>query len=157
MTNFLARSERLNRLPIALLSSCLWLLTHNTLVEVPLDGDQHVTQRCAKERCGVHVLGCPHVMAHLHEHVERVKAVDFISQRDQTVKFCLNAVEDLIHHLPHHVLTERRKERKSEINNLTWRWKEPKSQEDIKDMNVVKNGTRTKAKQKQEWENKFLA
>lgn len=92
-------------------------MTHNALVEVPLDSDQHVAQRGAEEGRRVHVLSCPHMMAHLHQHVERVKAVDFIAQRNQTVQFRLDAVEDLIHHLSHHILAEREPKKESWMVN----------------------------------------
>lgn len=81
------------------------ILTHYAFVKVPLDGDQHVSQSGAEVRGWVHVLSCPHVMAHLHQHVEGVEAVDLVAEGDETVEFGLNALEDLIHHQPHHVLT----------------------------------------------------
>lgn len=81
------------------------ILTYYAFVKVPLDGDQHVSQSGAEVRGWVHVLSCPHVMAHLHQHVERVEAVDLVAEGDETVEFGLNALEDLIHHQPHHVLT----------------------------------------------------
>lgn len=112
------KKKNLNRVTPALSAAS----THNTLVEVPLDGDQHIAQCGAEERRRVHVLSCPHMMAHLHQHVERVEAVDFIAQSDQTVQFCLDAVEDLIHHLTHHIFAE--KEPKKEtwmVNNFTRR------------------------------------
>lgn len=80
-------------------------LTYYAFVKVPLDGDQHISQSGAEVRGWVHVLCCPHVMAHLHQHVEGVEAVDFVAESDKTVEFGLNALEDLIHHEPHHVFT----------------------------------------------------
>lgn len=44
-------------------------------------------------------------MAHLHQHVEGVEAVDLVAQSDETVELGLDALKDFIHHQPHHVLT----------------------------------------------------
>lgn len=80
-------------------------LTYYAFVKVPLDGDQHVSQSGAEVRGRVHVLCCPHVMAHLHQHVEGVEAVNLVAESNKTVEFSLDALEDLIHHHPHHVFT----------------------------------------------------
>lgn len=77
--------------------------THNAFVEVPLDSDQHVSQSSAQIRGRVDILSCPHMVTHLHQHVERVEAVNLVTQSDKTVELCLNALEDFIHHQPHHV------------------------------------------------------
>lgn len=78
-------------------------LTHNAFVKVPLDSDQHVSQSSAEERGRVNVLSCPNMVTHLHQHVQRVEAVNFVTQSNQAVELCLNALEDFIHHQPHHV------------------------------------------------------
>lgn len=97
-------------------------LTYYAFVKVPLDSDQYVPQSGAKVRSWVHVLCRPHVVAHLHQHVEGVEAVDLVAERDETVEFRLNALEDLIHHHPHHVFTgvakwtqEKKKEKKERL------------------------------------------
>lgn len=77
--------------------------THNTFVKVPLDSDQHVSQSSAEVGGRVDVLSCPHVVTHLHQHVERVEAVDLVAQSDEAVELRLDALEDFIHHQPHHV------------------------------------------------------
>lgn len=77
--------------------------THNTFVKVPLDSDQHISQGGAEVRGWVDVLSCPHVVTHLHQHVQRVKAVNLVPQSDEAVELCLNALEDFIHHQPHEV------------------------------------------------------
>ena len=43
------------------------------------------------------------MVTHLHQHVERVEAVDLVTQSDETVEFRLNALEDFGHHQSHHV------------------------------------------------------
>lgn len=76
---------------------------HNAFVKVPFDSDQHISQSSAEVGGRIDVLSCPHVMAHLHQHVEGVEAVNLVAQSDETVQFSLNALEDFIHHQPHHV------------------------------------------------------
>lgn len=88
-----------------MLETYMEFLTYYAFVKVPLDGDQNISQSGAEVRGWVHVLRCPHVMAHLHQHVEGVEAVDLVAKSDKTVEFGLNTVEDLIHHQPHHVFT----------------------------------------------------
>lgn len=81
-----------------LTTQCSWESekTHNALVEVPLDGDEHVAQCSAEVGGRVHVLGRPHVVAHLDQHVERVEAVHLVAQCDQAVQLRLDALEDLV-------------------------------------------------------------
>lgn len=98
--------------------------THNAFVKVPLDSDQHISQSCAEVRGRVNVLSCPHMVTHLHQHIEGVEAVNLVTQSDETVELCLNALEDFIHHQPHHVFPESQKERK---------WREKGRQKQSKD------------------------
>lgn len=77
--------------------------THNAFVKVPLDSDQHISQSSAEVRRRVNVLSCPHMVTHLHQHVQRVEAVYLVAQSNETVELRLDALEDFVHHQPHHV------------------------------------------------------
>lgn len=77
--------------------------TYNAFVKVPLNSDQHISQSSAEVRGWVNILSCPHMVTHLHQHVQRVEAVSLVTQSDETVELCLYALEDFIHHQPHHV------------------------------------------------------
>ena len=77
--------------------------THNAFVKVPLDSDQHISESSAEKRGRVNILSCPHVVTHLHQHVQRVEAVDLVTQSNQAVELSLDALEDFIHHQPHQV------------------------------------------------------
>lgn len=81
--------------------------THYAFVEVPLDGDKHIAKGGAEIGGRVHILCSPHMVAHLHQHVERVEAVDLVAQCYKTVQLGLDALKDLIHHLPDHVFPGR--------------------------------------------------
>lgn len=77
--------------------------THNAFVKVSLDSHQHISQSCAEIRGRVNVLSCPHMVTHLHQHVQRVEAVNLVAQSDEAVELCLDALEDFIHHQPHYI------------------------------------------------------
>lgn len=51
------------------------------------------------------------MVTHLHQHVERVEAVNLVAQSDETVELRLDALEDFIHHQSHNVFPETQKER----------------------------------------------
>lgn len=89
------------------LPTCESLLgfTHNAFVKVPLHGNKNIAKGGAQVGCGVHVLCCPHVMTHLHQHVERVEAVHLVSQSNEVIQLNLYALKDLVHHMSHHFLT----------------------------------------------------
>ena len=77
--------------------------TYNAFVKVPLDSNQHISQSSAEVRGWVNVLSCPYMVTHLHQHGERVETVNLVTQSDEAVELHLDALEDFVHHQPHHV------------------------------------------------------
>lgn len=53
------------------------------------------------------------MVTHLHQHVQRVEAVNLVAQSDEAVELCLDALEDFIHHQPHYIFPVNEKKKRT--------------------------------------------